>query len=88
MNCPPMPFVPEEKHGSLVILANICWAGGGRPGPRRIAPFLELAQPLANFVKPMPYPGMYPPGRPATIARRRSARTMFVDSIGPAEAAF
>ena len=27
MNCPPMPFVPEEHHGSLVIFAFMCWAG-------------------------------------------------------------
>jgi hypothetical protein len=33
-------------------------------------PFLELAEPLANFVQRMPYPGMYPP-RTRTITRRR-----------------
>ena len=27
MPCPPMPFVPEEYHGSTVIMALLCYAG-------------------------------------------------------------
>ena len=27
MNCPPMPFVPEEHHGSLVIMAHALLGG-------------------------------------------------------------
>ena len=32
MPCPPMPFVPEEHHGKLVILGLMAYAGdaGGR----------------------------------------------------------
>ena len=36
MNCPPMPFVPEEHHGKLVILGMLACAGdaGGRRARR------------------------------------------------------
>ena len=27
MSCPPLPFVPEEIHGSLVIMALVAWCG-------------------------------------------------------------
>lgn len=60
MPCPPLPFVPAELQGRMVI--------------------------FANFVKPMPPSGMYPPQdpdyRPSAVGT-----TMFVESIGPAEAA-
>jgi hypothetical protein len=85
MNCPPIPFVPEEHHGSLVILASLCWAGDADDGQKAVAPFLELAEPLANFVKPMPYPGMYPPEDP-NYRPTAVARNMFVESIGQDEA--
>ena len=64
MNCPPMPFVDESVHGSLVIMAVLCWAGDVEAGPGAMAPFVGLAEPLADMVRPMPYPEMYPPEDP------------------------
>ena len=87
MNCPPFPFVPEEQHGSLVIFAIMCWAGEESPGLEAIAPFVALAEPLANLVRPMSYPEMYPPGEDTDYHPTAVARTMFVDAIGPDEAA-
>jgi FAD/FMN-containing dehydrogenase len=86
MNCPPFPFVPEEQHGSLVIFAFMCWAGEESSGLEAIAPFLSLAEPLANLVRPMPYPEMYGP-EDSDYHPTAVARTMLVDSIGPDEAA-
>jgi hypothetical protein len=59
MNCPPMPFVPEEHHGKLVLMAMLGWTGDEVDGERAIAPFRALATPIADMVKPMPYPEMY-----------------------------
>jgi len=89
MNCPPMPFVPEEHHGSLVILAMLCNAGDAEAGERAMAPFRQLAEPLADLVNPMTYPGMYPP-EPEEAGEYRPmavARTLFMDHVGPEEAA-
>jgi FAD/FMN-containing dehydrogenase len=82
MTAPPMPFVPEKYHGELVIWAMLVYAGATEAGERAVAPFRALATPIADEVKPMPYPEMYPPEEgeedyhPAAVGH-----TMFVDSI-------
>jgi hypothetical protein len=75
-----MPFVPEERHGDLSIMAFMAYAGDAADGERAIAPFRALAAPIADFVQPMPYPGIYPPDDPDyhPIA---AGRTLFVDEI-------
>ncbi len=87
MNCPPMPFVAEEHHGSIVIFATLCWAGDVEEGLKAVAPFIELAEPLANMVRPMAYPEIYPP-EPEDLEFKPTAiaKTMFVESVGHAEA--
>jgi hypothetical protein len=58
---PPLPFLPAAQHGQLVVLGMLCYAGEVDAGQRALAPFRALATPLADLVRPMPYPGMYPP---------------------------
>jgi len=79
MPAPPMPFLPAEHHGQL-IMAMLCYAGPIDAGERAIAPFRALAEPIADMVKPMRYPEIYPPeqGDYHPVA---SGRTMFVDTI-------
>jgi FAD/FMN-containing dehydrogenase len=87
MNCPPMPFVPEEHHGSIVILAMLCHVGDTEAGEAAMAPFRALAEPLADLVKPISYPEMYPPEEGAEDYRPLVVgRTFFMDHVGPAEA--
>jgi FAD/FMN-containing dehydrogenase len=59
MVAPPMPFLPAEAHGQLVIMALVCWSGEIEAGERALEPFRSLASPLADFVRPMPYPEIY-----------------------------
>ena len=80
MTAPPMPFVPAELHGQLVIMAMLAYAGEVDEGERAIAPFRSLAEPIADMVKPMPYSGMYPPEE-GDYHPTAAARTMFVDTI-------
>jgi FAD/FMN-containing dehydrogenase len=80
MNCPPMPFVAEEHHGSIVILGMMTYAGDAEAGEKAIAPFRALAEPLADMVKPMPYPEMFPPDDP-DYHPLAVARTMFIDHV-------
>jgi FAD/FMN-containing dehydrogenase len=88
MNCPPMPFVPEEVHGRLVNMAFMCFAGDATLGERALAPFRDLAPPIADLVKPMPYAEIYPPEDP-DYHPLAVARTMFASDVSPdrAEAA-
>ena len=89
MNAPPLPFLPPEVHGRLVIMAFVAFAGDNDSATEAIAPLRSLATPLADMVKPGPYLSMYPPEdpnyRPTAIAR-----TMFVNGIdaGNAETIF
>ncbi len=80
MNCPPMPFVPEEHHGSLVIMGMLAYAGPTADGERALAPFRALAMPLADMLKPMPYPEMYPPEDP-DYHPTAAAVTMLIDHV-------
>ncbi len=61
MPAPPMPFLPEETHGRLVIFAMLTYAGDIEAGERAVAPFRALATPVADMVRPMRYPEMYMP---------------------------
>ena len=80
MKAPPMPFLPEAVHGKVVVLGMIVHVGGGETGERAVAPFRELAEPLADMLKEMPYPGIYmeEEGDFHPIA---SDRTMFLDRV-------
>jgi FAD/FMN-containing dehydrogenase len=79
MTAPPMPFLPPEVHGQLIIMAMLCYAGPTDTGERAVAPFRALAQPIADMVKPMRYPEIYPPEEDYHPVA--SARTMFVETI-------
>jgi FAD/FMN-containing dehydrogenase len=85
MNCPPMPFVPEELHGTVVILAFITYAGDAAAGERAIAPLRALATPIADMVQPMPYGGMYQPEDP-DYHPTAAARTLFMDRVDRGDA--
>ena len=55
MPAPPMPFLPAEQHGRLILLALMAYAGAAEAGQQALAPFRALAKPLADMVRPMPY---------------------------------
>ncbi|MDH2430323.1 FAD-binding oxidoreductase [Sphaerisporangium sp. TRM90804] len=79
MPAPPMPFLPEEQHGKVVVLALVAWSGDIEAGEEALAPFRALATPYADFVQPMPYSGMFPEedaGQPTA-----AAETMFIDHV-------
>ncbi len=61
MTAPPMPFLPEELVGTPVLMAFIVWAGAVEDGEKAVAPLRALAEPIADFVRPMTYPEMYMP---------------------------
>jgi FAD/FMN-containing dehydrogenase len=77
---PPLPFLPATQHGQLVIMALMVYAGEVEAGQRAVAPFRALAGPLADLVKPMSYPEIYPPEDP-NYHPAAVGHTMFVDSV-------
>jgi len=80
MGAPPMPFLPAEYYGKLIIMAMLVYLGDPEMGKAAIAPFRSIAAPIVNMIKPMLYPEIYPPEDPSYHPVAAS-RTMFVDSI-------
>jgi FAD/FMN-containing dehydrogenase len=85
MVAPPMPFLPPEAHGKLIVMALLAYAGDGEAGERAVAPFRALAEPLADMVQPMPYAGLFEPAEDMEVVEE-SARTMFLDAVDRATA--
>lgn len=79
MPAPPMPFVPKEHHGRLIIMAMMVYAGQIEAGQRVIAPFKALSKPIADMVRPMHYPEMFQNEGPHPVAA--AVRSMFIDAI-------
>jgi len=77
---PPVPMVPTQLHGQLVIMAMLVYAGPVEDGQAAVAPFRALATPLADMIQPMPYPQVYPPEDPA-FHPTAVGHTMFIDTI-------
>ena len=85
MSAPPMPFLPEDAVGSIVLMGMLAYTGDSESAERVLAPFRELATPLADFVGANPYTTMYPPDDPDYHPTAES-RTMFIDHVDRATA--
>ena len=85
MPAPPMPFVPPEHHGRLIVLALLAYAGEVEAGERALAPFRRLAPPIADMLRPMPYPEIYLPEE-GEYHPKAVARTMLIDRVDRGEA--
>lgn len=77
---PPLPFLPSEQHGKPVVMAILVHVGPAEAGEQALAPFRALATPIADLLRPMSYPEIYPPQDPA-YRPRAAARTLFVDTV-------
>jgi FAD/FMN-containing dehydrogenase len=80
MSAPPMPFLPEEAVGSIVLMGMLAYTGDPESAERVLAPFRALATPMADFVAANPYTSMYPPDDP-DYHPTAEARTMFIDHV-------
>jgi len=66
---PPLPFIPEERHGETMLAFVACWAGPIEDGEKALKPLRDAAPVVAEHVGAMPYPALnsafdalYPPG--------------------------
>ena len=66
---PPLPFIPEDRHGDTFCVLVTCWTGPPSEAEAAIAPLRGAADVVAEFVGPWPYPalnsafdGLVPPG--------------------------
>jgi FAD/FMN-containing dehydrogenase len=80
MSAPPMPFLPAALHGKLVTMIMLCYAGDAAAGAAAVAPLRAIAPPLADLVRPIRYPELFPPDDPS-FHPTATARTLFLDSV-------
>jgi FAD/FMN-containing dehydrogenase len=52
---PPMPWVPEELHGKLVVIIAPCWAGDPEEGEKFVKPLREFSSPVADVCTVKPF---------------------------------
>ena len=87
MPAPPMPFLPENLVGRLVIFGMMVHVGSVEAGERAVAPFRELAEPIADMLRPMRYPEIFMEEEGAEEFHPLAvARTMLVDDLDRAAA--
>lgn len=81
MSAPPMPFLPADIHGKLIVFAMLVYAGNAEEGERVVAPFRKLATPLADMLKPMKYPEVFQEEGGGDYHPVAASRTMFIDRV-------
>lgn len=66
---PPLPFIPENRHGDMFAAIVACWSGDPAEGERQFKAFHDVAEVKAEMVGPVPYPainaafdGLFPTG--------------------------
>ncbi len=85
MVAPPMPFVPAEHHGKLVLLAIMVYAGPAGEGERVLAPFRAITTPLSDMLQPMPYVRIYEE-EGEEFHPMGAGRTFFMDKVDQRDA--
>lgn len=90
MPAPPMPMIPAEWHGRLVVMANACWSGDLDRADAALAPLRDVAAraggALLDGLRAAPYPSLLeggPEGGPLVA----TGRTFFADGLDEAAAA-
>jgi FAD/FMN-containing dehydrogenase len=54
---PPLPFLPEEVHGTDVVLLAAFYAGDMVDGERAVKPLRDFGDPIADVIGPHPFTG-------------------------------
>jgi FAD/FMN-containing dehydrogenase len=55
---PPLPFIPEDRHGDVFMIFVTCWAGPIGGGEAVLSQLRAVAPVVAEHVGPMPYPAL------------------------------
>jgi hypothetical protein len=86
MAAPPLPFIPAERVGGLVVMVLGVFDGALEDGLAAWAPIKALADPIADLVGPMPYPAIYQFTDEGSARGGASIRSWFSDDLDVADA--
>ncbi len=54
---PPLPFLPEDVHGTEVLILAAMYAGDMADGEKALAPLRAIGNPIADVIGPHPFAG-------------------------------
>ena len=54
---PPLPFIPENRHGDTMCALVVCWSGPHDKADRAFAPLRKVAR-VGEYIAQMPYPAL------------------------------
>jgi FAD/FMN-containing dehydrogenase len=54
---PPLPFLPEDVHGTEVVILAALYAGDMAEGEKALAPLRAFGNPIADVISPHPFTG-------------------------------
>ncbi len=54
---PPLPFLPDDTHGTEILILAALYAGDMADGEKELAPLREFGEPIADVISPHPYTG-------------------------------
>jgi FAD/FMN-containing dehydrogenase len=55
---PPLPFIPEDRHGDTFMAMVACWSGAPEDGEKVLQPLHDVAPVVAEHVGAVPYPAL------------------------------
>jgi FAD/FMN-containing dehydrogenase len=86
IQAPPLPFIPAEAHGRLILFNTACYVGDPDAGARALDPLRALAgvAPVADLTGPLPYPGLFDFTAVGTQPRAHAVRSGFLRAFDDA----
>jgi FAD/FMN-containing dehydrogenase len=55
---PPLPFIPQKRHGETLCAIVACWSGPLEQGEKALEPIRKAGPVAAELVTPMPFPAL------------------------------
>lgn len=81
MRIPPLPGIPEELVGQLVLAILAVWTGDIAAGEQALAPLRALATPVMDTMGPIQYPEIYRLTDHQSLPHSAAIRSMFAHEL-------
>jgi FAD/FMN-containing dehydrogenase len=81
MKAPPLPFIPADLHGTLILMILAVHVGDLKDGRRALAPLAALGPGTVDLTAPMPYPAIFDLTRDPTVSSHHYGRSTFLSDV-------
>ncbi|HEY1293066.1 MAG TPA: FAD-binding oxidoreductase [Chloroflexota bacterium] len=78
LKAPPLPIIPEELHGRLILMILAVYLGDLEEGRNALEPLRTLGPGLVDLTGPMPYHAIFDFTRDPTVSSHHVGRTLFL----------